>query len=190
VLHHLVQSASSEYLFLFEFFGAAAASAKTKFLTSTAELFDALYARTLQFILDQVDVFLATNQDVVAQLLMVKISQQHRATMLANQVPVLESFFDQLEQKLWPCVKRLIDGNIKSLVIADARQMFGPGGVSTHTPVWVRKCRFSFDISSFSKRSESVALFGLSVFKGMPVSYMSNSQFQTSLLFYTDLPSI
>ncbi|KAH9249485.1 hypothetical protein BASA81_010364 [Batrachochytrium salamandrivorans] len=134
VQKHLVDSSTSEYLFLLEFFG----TNRSNFTGTTGEMFDQVFSKTLQYVLDQVDLFLGVNQDVVAQLLLIKMSQTHRELMRTRTVDALDTYFDTLEQKLWPSAKRLIDANIKSLMQPDPRKMFG-NAITPHTQLWTKK---------------------------------------------------
>jgi len=160
---HLIDSATSEYLFLLDFFGSAAAATVSqgpargeqaiKKARQTAEqLFEQVLGKTIQHLIDQVDAYLATATDAVSLLIMIKIVQAHRATMRRRRVVVLETYFDTLDQKLWPQLKRLIDANIKSIISADPKKLMGPK-LELQAHHWVRKYAL-FAASVYSVASE------------------------------------
>ena len=142
---HLIDSATMEYLFILDFFGRAAANfgssedSTQRAKTVSNLIFEQIFSKTLQELMKQLDIFLETNQDPISQLFMIKISQDHRRTLGKRKILVLEKYFDELDQKLWPSLKRLIDANLKSLVVTDAKKLFGSSKIEITAPFWVRR---------------------------------------------------
>jgi len=90
-----------------------------------ASLFEQIFSKTIQMMLEHVDAYLATASDAVTLMLMIKTTQEHHDTVRRRRVPVLEQYYDHLNLRLWPCLKRVIDANIKSLATADPRKLMG-----------------------------------------------------------------
>jgi len=104
VQKHLMDSASSEFLFILEFFDG-----------KTSELFDQIFARTISLFHEHIENFLFTNHDPVSLLLMIRTTQSHRLIMERRRVPSLDKYLDQVNMMLWPEFKKIFDANLSSI---------------------------------------------------------------------------
>mmetsp|Transcript_8197 Transcript_8197/g.13240 ORF Transcript_8197/g.13240 Transcript_8197/m.13240 type:complete len:690 (+) Transcript_8197:98-2167(+) len=104
VQKHLMDSATSEFLFLLEFFEA-----------KNSDLFNQIFARTLSLCLEHIESYLYSCSDVIALLLMIRTSQAHRLIMERRRVPCLDGYFDHINMMLWPQLKKVFDTNLKSV---------------------------------------------------------------------------
>ncbi|GBG28568.1 Vacuolar protein sorting-associated protein 52-like [Hondaea fermentalgiana] len=104
VQKHLMDSATSEFLFILEFFDAR-----------SHDLFNQIFAKTLSLCLEHVENFLYSCNDPVALLLMIRTTQSHRLQMERRRVPVLDGYFDHVGMMLWPQFKKVFDANLRSL---------------------------------------------------------------------------
>lgn len=66
-----------------------------------------------------------------------QVNNQARQSMLSRRIPVLESFFDRVNMLLWPRVKVVFDGHLKSVELANPRQL---GRVSKCAHYVTRRC--------------------------------------------------
>lgn len=101
---HLMDSATSEYLFVLEFFDAR-----------SPDLFNQIFAKTLSLCLEHVENYLYSCNDPIALLLMIRTTQSHRLQMERRRVPVLDGYFDHVGMMLWPQFKKVFDANLRSL---------------------------------------------------------------------------
>jgi hypothetical protein len=113
VQKHLMDSASSEFLFLLEFFEARLCG----------ELFNQIFARTLSLCLEAWENFLYGCNDCVALLLMIRTSQAHRVVMERRRVPALDGYFDHVNMLLWPQFKKVFDAQLRSLAQAQPAKL-------------------------------------------------------------------
>jgi hypothetical protein len=142
---HLIDSASSEYVFLFEFFASNPSSLKEppqmkNIRAITADLFMQVFQRTLQMMWDNLDQFLMVTGDAIAILLMIEASQKHLEITHTRRVPVLQRYFDEINMRLWPHLKRIVDANIKSLSItnpAEVKKLMPRPDF--HAQFWIRR---------------------------------------------------
>jgi len=105
VQKHLMDSATSEFLFILDFFSA-----------TKTDMFNQVFARTLSLCLEHIENYLYTCNDIVALLLMIRVSQAHRLMMERRHVPCLDGYFDHVNMMLWPQFKKAFDANVRSLI--------------------------------------------------------------------------
>lgn len=113
VQRHLLDSATSEYLFTREFFGPKPGKA----------VFLQVFARTLSQCLENVENHLFNCFDGTALLLMIHVTHDHRLLMQSRRVPVLDSYFDRVNMLLWPRFKVVFDMNLESVKSASTKKV-------------------------------------------------------------------
>lgn len=118
VFKHLMDSATSEYLFTIEFFKG-----------QSHETFNQIFARTLSLCIENLESYLSTCCDCIGLLLMIKITHAHSMVMQRRRVPVLDSFFDRVNMLLWPRFKAAFDNNLKSVKAANPKRL---GAIERH----------------------------------------------------------
>jgi len=90
----LMDNASSEYLFLWEFFAGKA--------EQTMALFNTVFDPTLTFALNVVKESALGSFDALSILLCIRVTTEHQKVMQHRRVPCLDSFLNQLQLTLWP----------------------------------------------------------------------------------------
>jgi len=118
LMKHLMDCASSEYLFSLEFFPGHA-----------IKVFDALFSRVWQLVLETLENHLFTCHDAIGVLLLIQVTHAHRRVMQRRRVPALDSLLDRIIMMLWPRFKVLFDNNIRSVKQANPRKL---GVANTH----------------------------------------------------------
>ncbi|CAM9959091.1 unnamed protein product [Ectocarpus sp. 6 AP-2014] len=124
VFKHLMDSATSEYLFTMEFFKG-----------QSHDTFNRIFARTLSLCIENLESYLSGCCDCIGLLLMIKITHAHSMVMQRRRVPVLDSFFDRVNMLLWPRFKTIFDNNLKSVKAANPKRM----GVIERHPHYVTR---------------------------------------------------
>jgi len=123
----LVDTATSEFLFLNDFFDAH----------GDHTLFVEVFGKTTQFFLDSLEGFLASCWDSVGLLLMIRIVEHYRKCMQRRQVSCLDSYFDALSLLLWPRLRVVLDANVMSLRRAYQQNL--PIPTNTHPHLVTRR---------------------------------------------------
>jgi len=124
VMKHLVDSATSEFLFVADFFRTAA-----------IDTFNRIYGRTLSSVLENIENYLLGCYDAVGLLLLIKLNHMMRLVMERRRVPVLDNFFDRISLLLWPRFKQVFDANMKSIKTAFVSSSSGTTNNKKHAPV-------------------------------------------------------
>ncbi|OQS06163.1 vacuolar protein sorting-associated protein [Thraustotheca clavata] len=122
---HLMNAATSEYLFIIDFFKAADSSDTFR----VREYFLRIFARTLSLCLEQLENYLCTSYDSIGLLLMIRLTTDHKNLMSKRHVPVLDSFLDRVLLLLWPRYHAVIDLNVQSVIQAKPKKL---GNVELH----------------------------------------------------------
>lgn len=112
VLKHLVDAASSEFLFVLDFFK-----------TNARENFNSIFAKVLSLVLERLETHMLTCFDAVGLLLMIRVCHALRMVMQRRRIPVLDGFFDRLSMLLWPRLKNVLEQNLMSLKGADVKKL-------------------------------------------------------------------
>ncbi|KDO26347.1 hypothetical protein SPRG_08421 [Saprolegnia parasitica CBS 223.65] len=119
---HLMNAATSEYLFLLDFFHGADGF-------RVREFFLRIFAKTLSLCLEQLENYLCTSFDSIGLLLMIRLTTDHKTLMAKRRVPVLDSFLDRVLLLLWPRYHAVIDLNVQSVLQAKPKKL---GSVELH----------------------------------------------------------
>ncbi|RHY28847.1 hypothetical protein DYB32_008264, partial [Aphanomyces invadans] len=122
---HLVNAATSEYLFLVDFFKATEGSNPVRI----HELFLRVFAKTLSLGLEQLENYLCTCYDAIGLLLMVRLTLQHQHILEQRRVPVLETYLNRVLVLLWPRIYAVLDLNVQSVKQAKPKKL---GAVELH----------------------------------------------------------
>ncbi|CAM9642682.1 unnamed protein product [Phaeothamnion confervicola] len=145
IMKHLMDSATSEYLFTLDFFKGQA-----------QETFNHIFARTFSLCLENLENYLFTCHDAIGLLLMIKLTHAHRLVMQRRRVPVLDSFLDRVSMLLWPRFKIVFDMNVKSVKAASPRRL---GAVELHPHYVTRRyAEFTASILALHSGLDSLAV--------------------------------
>ena len=136
LLGHLVDAVTNEHIFCRRFF--------------QRDTFDHLFPNTLSLLTEHLENYLFTCHDAVALLLMVSVTHAYRRlaqqrallgrarisgpakerrTVSTSPDRSLDGFFDQITKLLWPRLKTVMEGHLRSIQTADAEQL---GSVDLH----------------------------------------------------------
>eukprot|EP00611_Tribonema_gayanum_P019451 TRINITY_DN336_c0_g1_i1.p1 TRINITY_DN336_c0_g1~~TRINITY_DN336_c0_g1_i1.p1 ORF type:complete len:749 (+),score=271.71 TRINITY_DN336_c0_g1_i1:64-2247(+) len=138
VLKHLVDSATSEYLFTLEFFRG-----------QSRDTFHRIFERTTALCVENLETYLFASHDAIGLLLMIKLTHAYRLVMQRRRIPVLEAFFDRFNVLLWPRFKMVFDANLRSVSGATPRKL----GTVELTPHYVTRRYAEFAASLLALHS-------------------------------------
>lgn len=145
VQQHLMNSATSEYLFLLDFFKASYGDNQ---LLRSRDLFLRVFAKTLSSCLENLENYLFTCYDAVGLLLMVRLTYAQRLVMEKRRIPVLDSYFDRVTLLLWPRFKAVFDLNLMSVKTAKVKKL---GAIDLHPHYVIRRyAEFAASVLSLS----------------------------------------
>lgn len=85
----------SEFQFAFDFFGRGVYQA----------VFNRIFARTISLCLENLENYLLNCFDLCSALLLIRLTAEHRVTMMRRCVPGLDTYFDRVHMLLWPRYK-------------------------------------------------------------------------------------
>lgn len=122
---HLMNTATSEYLFAIDFFS-----------KHPRDLFVQIFAKTLSLCLENLENFLFTCHDAIGLLLMIRITHAQRYVMQKRRIPCLDSYFDRVIMLLWPRFKIVFEANFNSIRHAKLKKL---GTVELHPHYIVRR---------------------------------------------------
>ena len=120
IIKHLSDAATSEFLFIIDFFQ-----------SNTRETFNKMFGRTLSLVLEFLENYLLNCYDAIGLLLVIKVTHMQRMIMQRRRIPVLDQFFDRISMLLWPRFKQIFDMNLKSVKNANPKKL-GPVDLSPH----------------------------------------------------------
>uniref|UniRef100_K3WUL5 Vacuolar protein sorting-associated protein 52 A n=1 Tax=Globisporangium ultimum (strain ATCC 200006 / CBS 805.95 / DAOM BR144) TaxID=431595 RepID=K3WUL5_GLOUD len=144
VQQHLMNSATSEYLFLIDFFKAS----HGENLLRSRDLFLRVFAKTLSVCLENLENYLFTCYDAIGLLLMIRLTYAQRLVMEKRRIPVLDSFFDRVTLLLWPRFKAVFDLNLMSVKNAKVKKL---GVIDLHPHYVIRRyAEFAASVLSLS----------------------------------------
>ncbi|CAG8500174.1 4506_t:CDS:10, partial [Ambispora leptoticha] len=106
-----IDNASSEYLFLLEFFAKDDKPAVDMVRDLFAEIFDSTIKLGLATAKENVE----HSYDVVGILLCIRLNTQFALELQRRRVPALESYTNQINMLLWPRLKTIMDRHIESV---------------------------------------------------------------------------
>jgi hypothetical protein len=108
---HLVDAVTNEYVFCRQFF--------------KRDAFGPLFHPTLSLVLEQLENYLFGCYDAVCLLLMIKVAHSYRRLLRRRRIHSLENFLNQITKLLWPRLKYVMDGHLKSIKQATAAKVAG-----------------------------------------------------------------
>ncbi|RLN71967.1 hypothetical protein BBJ28_00014276 [Nothophytophthora sp. Chile5] len=142
---HLMDSATSEYLFLIEFFKP---SNQQENVFRSRDLFLRVFAKTLSLCLENMENYLFTCYDAIGLLLMIRLTYAQRLVMEKRRIPCLDSYFDRVALLLWPRFKAVFDLNLISVKNAKVKKL---GAIDLHPHFVIRRyAEFAASILSLS----------------------------------------
>uniref|UniRef100_M4B2I0 Vacuolar protein sorting-associated protein 52 A n=1 Tax=Hyaloperonospora arabidopsidis (strain Emoy2) TaxID=559515 RepID=M4B2I0_HYAAE len=145
VQQHLMNSATSEYLFLIEFF---TPSHQQDDAFRSRDLFMQVFAKTLSLCLENIENYLVTCYDAIGLLLMIHLTNSQRLVMEKRRMPCLDAYFDRVALLLWPRFKAIFDLNLMSVKNAKVKKL---GPVDLHAHFVIRRyAEFASSILSLS----------------------------------------
>ncbi|CAG8489569.1 2639_t:CDS:10 [Ambispora gerdemannii] len=106
-----IDNASSEYLFLLEFF----AKDDKPAVDITRDLFAEIFDSTIKLGLATAKENVEHSYDVVGILLCIRLNTQFALELQRRRVPSLESYTNQINMLLWPRLKTIMDRHIESV---------------------------------------------------------------------------
>jgi len=112
VMKHLMDCASAEYLFTLEFFQG-----------HSQEVFDQLFSRVWQLVMENLENYLFGCHDAIGLLILIQLTHSHRRIMQRRMVPALDNLLDRIIMMLWPRFKFLFDSNLRSVKQANPRKL-------------------------------------------------------------------
>ncbi|CAL4917262.1 unnamed protein product [Urochloa decumbens] len=133
----LMDTASSEYLFIEAFFG-------------EESLFYQVFEGPFAVIDQHLDLTLSNCHDAVCLMLMICITRKHQLVMSNRRLPCLENYFDKAVMYLWPRFKVVFDMYLQSLHQCDAKTLWIDG---TH-PHHIVRCYVEFTASLVQLNAE------------------------------------
>ncbi|CAN6304779.1 unnamed protein product [Urochloa humidicola] len=133
----LMDTASSEYLFIEAFFG-------------EESLFYQVFEGPFTVIDQHLDLTLPNCHDAVCLMLMICITRKHQLVMSNRRLPCLENYFDKAVMYLWPRFKVVFDMYLQSLHQCDAKTLWIDG---TH-PHHIVRCYVEFTASLVQLNAE------------------------------------
>ncbi|CAN6282678.1 unnamed protein product [Urochloa humidicola] len=133
----LMDTASSEYLFIEAFFG-------------EESLFYQVFEGPFAVIDQHLDLTLPNCHDAVCLMLMICITRKHQLVMSNRRLPCLENYFDKAVMYLWPRFKVVFDMYLQSLHQCDAKTLWIDG---TH-PHHIVRCYVEFTASLVQLNAE------------------------------------
>ncbi|OEL17489.1 Vacuolar protein sorting-associated protein 52 A [Dichanthelium oligosanthes] len=133
----LMDTASSEYLFIEAFFG-------------EESLFYQIFEGPFAVIDRHLDHTLPNCHDAIRLMLMICITRKHQLVMSNRQLPCLESYFNKAVMYLWPRFKVVFDMYLQSLYQCDAKTLWIDG---TH-PHHIVRCYVEFTASLVQLNAE------------------------------------
>ena len=125
LMHHLMDSATNEYIFTRLFFK-----------ETGQEAFNVVFNKTLSLLLEQIENYLFNCYDCLGILLMIKLTHANRRIMKRRNINVLDGFFDKITILLWPRLKIIMDAQLRSVRTANAKKL---GGVEFHAHYFARR---------------------------------------------------
>lgn len=142
---HLIDSATSEYLFVIKFFNC---SSQQENVFRCQDLFMRVFAKTLSLCLENMENYLFTCYDAIGLLLMIRLTYAQRLVMEKRRIPCLDAYFDRVALLLWPRFKAVFDLNLMSVKNAKVKKL---GPVDLHPHFVIRRyAQFASSILSLS----------------------------------------
>jgi len=143
LLGHLLDAVTNEHVFCRQYF--------------KRDVFNMLFgAGTLSVILEQLENYLFTCHDALCLLLVIKVTHAYKRNARQRHIHSLDPFFDQVTKLVWPRLKMVMEGHLRSLKQATPMKL---GGVELHAHYVTR--RFAEFICSIllilQDRSQAIA---------------------------------
>ncbi|KFK41549.1 hypothetical protein AALP_AA2G143700 [Arabis alpina] len=107
----LMDTATSEYIFCAEFFGAES-------------IFYEIFAGPFSVIDEQFSPVLSNCFDAIGLMLMIRIIHHHQLIMSRRRIPCLDSYLDKVNISLWPRFKMVFDAHLSSLRDANINSLW------------------------------------------------------------------
>eukprot|EP01069_Polyplicarium_translucidae_P001965 Polyplicarium_translucidae@DN1871_c0_g1_i3.p2 len=124
-----MDTATTEYMFLCDFFESPAGDARQRrdAARSTggrpAALFVDVFQRTVQFFDALAEGVTSSTHDALGLLLMIRVNEYNRLVMQRRQVPCLDAYLDRVEMLFWPRAAAILNANLASLRRASPEQL-------------------------------------------------------------------
>ncbi|KAL5223750.1 hypothetical protein ABZP36_010389 [Zizania latifolia] len=133
----LMDTASSEYLFIKAFFG-------------EESLFYQVFEGPFAVIDEHLDLTLPNCHDAVCIMLMICITRKHQLVMSNRRLPCLDTHLDKVFIRLWPRFKTVFDMYLQSLYQCDAKILWVDGSHPHH----IVRCYVEFTASLIQLNAE------------------------------------
>jgi vacuolar protein sorting-associated protein 52 len=109
LLGHLLDAVTNEHVFCRQFF--------------KRDAFPQLFAGTLSLLTEQLENYLFSCYDALCLLLMIKVTHSIRRLARQRKIHSLDSFLDQVTHLLWPRLKTVMEGHLRSIQQADSAKL-------------------------------------------------------------------
>ncbi|CEG44701.1 Vacuolar sorting protein VPS52/suppressor of actin Sac2 [Plasmopara halstedii] len=120
IQQHLMDSVTSEYLFLIEFFKL---TNQQENVPRSRDYFMRVFAKTLSLCLENLENYLFTCYDAIGLLLMIRLTYAQRTVMEKRRIPCLDAYFDRVNLLLWPRFQAVFDLNFVSVKSAKTKKL-------------------------------------------------------------------
>ncbi|KAJ7547393.1 hypothetical protein O6H91_08G084000 [Diphasiastrum complanatum] len=107
----LMDTATSEYLFCYNFFGEDA-------------VFNEIFAGPFAVIDEHLNAVLTNCYDAIGLMIIIRVTYQHQLIMSRRRIPCLDSYFDKVNILVWPRFKMVFDMHLNSLRTANVRTLW------------------------------------------------------------------
>jgi hypothetical protein len=143
----VLDNASSEYIFNFEFFGK---SNQADLIETSANAFSGVFEATFKLIEQNIKQHTALTFDAVGILICIRLNNQNLRIMQKRRIPGLDTFINSINIMLWPRFQTIIDLHIKSLKECSIYKLFP--NKETHPHYVVRRyAEFSASILALNQ---------------------------------------
>ncbi|KAG0230387.1 Vacuolar protein sorting-associated protein 52 [Actinomortierella wolfii] len=147
----LIDNASSEYLFLMEYFSKRSQPDTEGIQAVFAHIFEPTLKLGLASVKDYTD----TSYDAIGILLCLRIIQQLAKELERRKVPTLEKYCDEIRMLLWPRFQVVVDMHIES--VRKAKSKMQPKNVHPH---WIARRYGEFVSSLLALHDEQTDVMG------------------------------
>lgn len=151
----VLDNASSEYIFNFEFFGK---SNQTDLIETSSNAFNGVFDATFKLLESNFKQHTDLTFDAVGVLICIRLNNQNLRIMQRRRIPGLDTFLNTINMILWPRFQALIDLHIQSLKTASISRLLP--SKDTHPHYVVRRyAEFSVSILTLNQGYDETNIF-------------------------------
>ncbi|CDW80276.1 vacuolar protein sorting-associated protein 52 homolog [Stylonychia lemnae] len=121
----LIEAISKEFVFILEFFDLK--------IGQCSYIFNQIFSKTVNYYLDWIKNYSQNNlHDLYASLLIILINEENKKIMLRNKIPVLDYYFDKVNQLVWPRFTQIFENYNENLKKVNVKQFKLYGQANVH----------------------------------------------------------